>query len=62
MSDIEKTVSRRKFVAMTSLAVGSVTVAKAVTSVAADGMLRETADLITGPFYPQRKPRDTDID
>jgi protocatechuate 3,4-dioxygenase, beta subunit len=25
-------------------------------------MLRETADLITGPFYPQHKPRDTDID
>jgi protocatechuate 3,4-dioxygenase, beta subunit len=52
MSDIEQSVSRRQFVAMTSLALGSVTVAKA----------RETADLITGPFYPQRKPRDTDVD
>lgn len=52
MSDIDKTLSRRKFVAMASLAMGSVTLVKAATSVAADGLLRETADLITGPVLP----------
>jgi protocatechuate 3,4-dioxygenase, beta subunit len=56
------TVSRRKFDAMASLTMGSVTLVKAARSVAADGLLRETADLITGPFYPQLKPRDSDVD
>ena len=56
------TVSRRKFVAMASLTMGSVSLVKAATSVAADELLRETADLITGPFYPQLKPRDSDVD
>jgi protocatechuate 3,4-dioxygenase beta subunit len=29
---------------------------------AADAERRETADLVTGPFYPQLKPRDADTD
>lgn len=54
--------SRRRFVGLASLATGSVALAGAPRILAADAELRETADLITGPFYPQLKPGDTDAD
>jgi len=54
--------SRRRFVEIASLAAGSTALGIAPALMAADVKRRETADLITGPFYPQRKPRDTDTD
>ena len=56
--------SRRRFVAMASLATGAV----AVTGVSPlfaneqEAVRRETADLVTGPFYPNVKPSDRDAD
>lgn len=41
---------------------GSALVARPFVSVAADPKLPETADLITGPFYPLVKPQDIDAD
>jgi protocatechuate 3,4-dioxygenase, beta subunit len=60
MRDIDADISRRKFVA--SLAMGSVAVSVAPRLFAQDAARRETADLIVGPFYPQVKPRDSDVD
>ncbi len=54
--------SRRSFVELASLTVGSVAISAPHQLLAADADLRETADLITGPFYPQQKPRDADSD
>jgi protocatechuate 3,4-dioxygenase beta subunit len=54
--------SRRRFVEIATLAAGSTALGKAPRLLAAEVVYRETADLITGPFYPQQKPRDTDAD
>ena len=54
--------SRRRFVQGASLAAGSAAMSTSGQLLAADATLRETADLITGPFYPQVKPRDVDTD
>jgi protocatechuate 3,4-dioxygenase, beta subunit len=62
MRDVTTDISRRKFVEIASLAVGSVAMSTAPRLFADDAARRETADLITGPFYPQLKPRDTDAD
>jgi len=42
--------------------VGGVLVTRPFATVAAEPDRRETADLITGPFYPLDKPRDVDAD
>jgi protocatechuate 3,4-dioxygenase beta subunit len=55
-------ISRRRFVQIVSVAVGSATLDTARQLFADDAKHRETADLITGPFYPQLKPRDADTD
>ena len=60
--DIDFDLSRRSFVEVASLAVGSVAFSTAPRLVADDVARRETADVIAGPFYPQTKPRDTDAD
>ena len=55
-------VSRRRFAEIVSLATGSLAFA-AIPGLAADAVRRpETPDLITGPFYPQVKPRERDAD
>jgi protocatechuate 3,4-dioxygenase, beta subunit len=54
--------SRRRFVEIASLAASSAALSAAGKLLAAEVSRRETADLITGPFYPQRKPRDVDTD
>lgn len=54
--------SRRRFVEIASLAAGSTALFAASQLIAAETNRRETADLITGPFYPQKKPRDADTD
>lgn len=54
--------SRRRFIEIASLAAGSAALTAAPQLFAADVERRETADLVTGPFYPQLKPRDTDTD
>ena len=61
MRDPDK-ISRRRFVEIAALAAGSATLTAAPRLFAADVEHRETADLITGPFYPQLKPRDADTD
>jgi protocatechuate 3,4-dioxygenase, beta subunit len=54
--------SRRRFIEFASLTAGTAALSVAPRLLAADVQRRETADLITGPFYPQLKPRDTDTD
>jgi protocatechuate 3,4-dioxygenase beta subunit len=56
--------SRRRLVRLGSLATGAFALAGVPTLLASDQdtVRRETADLITGPFYPQVKPADTDAD
>jgi protocatechuate 3,4-dioxygenase beta subunit len=54
--------SRRRFVEIASLTAGATALGVAPRLSAAEMGHRETADLITGPFYPQLKPRDTDTD
>lgn len=54
--------SRRRFVQIASLAAGSAVISVTPQVLAAEARLRETADLITGPFYPRQQPRDTDTD
>ena len=63
MCDLPTDLSRRRLVRLASLATGALTVT-GVSSLFAtqDGVLRETADLITGPFYPRIKPSDKDAD
>jgi protocatechuate 3,4-dioxygenase, beta subunit len=64
MCDNSTDLSRRRFVEIASLAAGGL----AFTPVATlfgngqNSIPRETADLITGPFYPRVKPRDRDAD
>lgn len=64
MCDLGSNRSRRRFVRIASLATGALAVADVSTVFAYDQnpVLRETADLITGPFYPRVKPRDRDAD
>lgn len=54
--------SRRRFVEIASLAAGAAALSAAGQLLAAEVNRRETADLITGPFYPQKKPHDVDAD
>jgi protocatechuate 3,4-dioxygenase, beta subunit len=56
--------SRRRFVEIASLTTGALAFTDVASLVTAGqgGVLRETADLITGPFYPRVKPKDTDAD
>lgn len=54
--------SRRRFLEIASLAAGSAGLCAAGQLHSAEVNRRETADLITGPFYPQKKPRDVDAD
>jgi len=62
MRDINDKISRRRFLEIASLAAGSVAFSGVPQLFARDDVRRETADLIAGPFYPQRKPHDTDVD
>src|SRR5687768_6627566 len=62
MCDINTNICRRKFLEIASLTVGSVALSPPARLLAQQVAQRETADLITGPFYPQIKPRDTDGD
>ena len=64
MCDIPHDLSRRRLVRLASLATGVITVTGVSTlfAVEQDTVRRETADLITGPFYPRVKPRDKDAD
>ena len=64
MCDFSTDLSRRRLVRLASLATGALTVTGVATLFAneQDAVRRETADLITGPFYPRVKPRDTDAD
>ena len=64
MCDIPTDLSRRRLLRLASLATGTLAVG-GVSSLFADEqdpVRRETADLITGPFYPRVKPRDRDAD
>jgi protocatechuate 3,4-dioxygenase beta subunit len=64
MCDIPTDLSRRRLVRLASLATGALTVTGVATLFAneQDPVRRETADLITGPFYPRVKPSDKDAD
>jgi protocatechuate 3,4-dioxygenase, beta subunit len=64
MCGISSDLSRRRFVRIASLATGALAVTSVPTLLANDQnpVLRETADLITGPFYPRVQPRDRDAD
>ena len=64
MCDVRHDPSRRRFVGIASLATGALVV-NGVSLLFASGQappLRETADLVTGPFYPILKPGDQDGD
>lgn len=54
--------SRRDFIASVPFVLGALGVSASKSAVAQAAPLRETADLIGGPFYPQHKPLDTDVD
>lgn len=54
--------SQRRFIGLSTFATVSVALGVPGEAPAEDAGLRETADLITGPFYPQRKPPDSDVD
>ena len=64
MCDFGTDLSRRRFVRIASVATGALAVTGVSTLFGNDQIpaLRETADLITGPFYPRLKPRDRDAD
>jgi protocatechuate 3,4-dioxygenase beta subunit len=64
MCDFGTDLSRRRFVRIASVATGALAITGVPTLFADDQIpvLRETADLITGPFYPRVKPRDRDAD
>ena len=64
MCDIPTDLSRRRLVRLASLATGTLTVSGVSTLFAneQDPVRRETADLVTGPFYPRVKPSDRDAD
>lgn len=56
--------SRRRLIRLGSLATSGLALAGVPALLASeqDAVRRETADLITGPFYPRVKPRDSDPD
>lgn len=57
------TYSRRRFIEAASTAAAATIIGLPATPLLAQtGTLRETADLITGPFYPRTKPADSDAD
>lgn len=62
MRDARSDVSRRRFLELASLTAGAIAAAPVHRLVAQAAARRETADLITGPFYPVVKPRDSDVD
>lgn len=62
MAEFGPKVSRRRFVGMASATTGACIVGLPKLASAQETALRETADLITGPFYPQVKPNDRDAD
>ena len=64
MCDIPTDLSRRRLVRLASLATGALTVTgvSALFANTQDPVRRETADLVTGPFYPRVKPSDKDAD
>ena len=63
MCDIPTDLSRRRLVRLASFATGALAVTGVSTLFATqDAVLRETADLVTGPFYPRVKPSDKDAD
>lgn len=62
MDELDSGVSRRRFVGMASSTVSACMVALPRLTFAQEPALRETADLITGPFYPRVKPADRDAD
>lgn len=64
MCGLSMDLSRRRFIRIASLATGALAVTGVPTLFANDQnpVLRETADLITGPFYPRVKPGDRDAD
>jgi protocatechuate 3,4-dioxygenase, beta subunit len=64
MCDLGTDLSRRRVVRLASLATGAFALSGVSTLFAndQDPVRRETADLITGPFYPRVKPRDRDAD
>ena len=57
-------ISRRRFVRLASRATGALAVTRVSPLLAndQDPVRRETADLMTGPFYPSVKPSDMDAD
>lgn len=62
MHERNTNIGRRRFLEIASLAAGSIAPLSAPHLLAQGVARRETADLITGPFYPQTKPHDTDVD
>jgi protocatechuate 3,4-dioxygenase, beta subunit len=54
--------SRRRFVAIAPLAMGALAGGLPSPVSGQSAAPRETADLVTGPYYPLVKPRDTDAD
>jgi len=64
MCDIPTDLLRRRLIRLGSLATGALTVTGVSTLFAneQDPVRRETADLVTGPFYPRVKPSDKDAD
>lgn len=55
-------IRRRDFLGRAALGAAALALSPAARLLAQEVARRETADLITGPFYPQVKPRDSDVD
>lgn len=62
MREPSRRVTRRQFLEIATITAGALAVAPARSLRAQQQVRRETADLITGPFYPRIKPRDSDVD
>lgn len=62
MRDDNTEIRRRRFLEIAALGAASAALSPVARLLAQGVARRETADLITGPFYPQVKPRDTDVD
>jgi protocatechuate 3,4-dioxygenase, beta subunit len=54
--------TRRNFIQSASLGAGALALARPGDVLGQNTQLRETADLIMGPFYPQQKPLEKDMD
>lgn len=54
--------TRRDFIRTASVGVGAIALVGTANAASPNSPLRETADLIVGPFYPQQKPIETDFD